>query len=125
MTVITRQECRQWDQDDPLAELRNGFSLPDGMIYLDGNSLGAMPSQALSQVYQTVERDWGLGLIQSWNDAGWFDLPYSLGDRIAPLIGAAAGEVVVTDSTSINLYKVLAAALKLRPDRKVILLESQ
>ena len=124
MTVITRQECRQWDQDDPLAELRNGFSLPDGVIYLDGNSLGAMPSQALSQVYQTVERDWGLGLIQSWNDAGWFDLPYSLGDRIAPLIGAAAGEVVVTDSTSINLYKVLAAALKLRPDRKVILLES-
>jgi kynureninase len=124
MTMITRQQCRQWDRDDDLAELRSEFSIPDGVIYLDGNSLGAMPSQALSQAYQTVERDWGLGLIQSWNNAGWFDLPYSLGDRVAELIGGSPGEVVVTDSTSINLYKVLAAALQLRPERKVILLES-
>ena len=124
MKMITRQDCQSLDQQDQLATSRDEFSIADGVIYLDGNSLGAMPRQALSQAYQTVEQQWGLGLIQSWNDAGWFDLPYKLGDRVAGLIGAAPGEVVVTDSTSINLYKALAAALQLRPDRKVVLLES-
>ena len=124
MKMITRQDCQNLDQQDPLADARNEFSLADDLIYLDGNSLGAMPRQALSQAYQTIEQQWGLGLIQSWNDAGWFDLPYQLGDRVAQLIGAAAGEVVVTDSTSINLYKALAPALQLRPNRKVIVLES-
>lgn len=124
MKMIARQDCQTLDQQDQLAASRDEFSIADGLIYLDGNSLGAMPRQALSQAYQTVEQQWGLGLIQSWNDAGWFDLPYKLGDSVAGLIGAAPSEVVVTDSTSVNLYKALAAALQLRPDRKVVLLES-
>lgn len=120
----TRSQCEQYDADDPLAHLRKEFVLPEGVIYLDGNSLGALPQAAAGRVADMVETEWGQGLIRSWNDAGWFDKPGVLGDRVAPLIGAGAGEVVVCDSTSINLFKVFAAALAMRPDRKVVVSEA-
>ena len=125
--MITLEHCQQLDLQDPLRALREQFSLPDGLIYLDGNSLGALPKSTAARVAQVVTQEWGQGLIGSWNEAGWFDLPQRLGDRIAPLIGAAAGEVVVTDSTSINLFKVLSAALQIAgsadPARRRVLSE--
>jgi kynureninase len=94
------------------------------VIYLDGNSLGALPRRTPARVRAMVEDEWGRGLIRSWNDAGWYDLPCVLGDRLAPLVGAEPGEVVVCDSTSVNLFKVLTAALRLRPGRRVIVSEA-
>jgi kynureninase len=111
--MTTLQDCRALDAQDPLRELRQLFTLPEGVIYLDGNSLGALPVSAPSRVARAVADEWGQGLIRSWNSAGWFELPQRLGDRIAALIGARPGEVVATDSTSINLYKVLSAALQI------------
>lgn len=105
------QDCRALDAQDPLRALREQFTLPEGVIYLDGNSLGVLPKAAAARVAEAVTREWGQGLIRSWNSAGWFDAPQRLGDKIAQLVGAAPGEVVATDSTSINLYKVLSAAL--------------
>jgi kynureninase len=112
--MTTRDDCLALDARDPLAPLRDQFDLPEGVIYLDGNSLGARPRAALARVQEVVAREWGQDLIRSWNSAGWFDLPRRLGDRLAPLIGARAGEVVVTDSTSLNLFKALAAALNMQ-----------
>ncbi len=117
------------DHADPLRDLRTQFALPEGIIYLDGNSLGARPKAALARAQQVLEIEWGQDLIRSWNQAGWFDLPVRLGEQLAPLIGAQAGEVVVTDTTSSNLFKVLAAALKIQADtphtahRRVIVTE--
>ncbi|MGO4390158.1 kynureninase [Variovorax sp. M-6] len=108
---MTHDDCRRLDAQDPLAPLREQFLLPDGVIYLDGNSLGVLPKTAPGRIAEVVAKEWGEGLIRSWNNAGWFDLPQRLGDKVARLIGAAPGEVVCTDSTSINLYKVLFAAL--------------
>ncbi|MES2741394.1 MAG: kynureninase [Pseudomonadota bacterium] len=110
----TRADCLARDDADPLAPLRARFALPEGVIYLDGNSLGARPVEALARAQQVIAQEWGRDLIGSWNTAGWFTLPARLGDRLAPLLGAAAGEVVVTDSTSINLFKALAAALAMQ-----------
>ena len=111
--MTTLQDCLALDAQDPLRDLRKLYTLPEGVIYLDGNSLGAMPVAASARVARAVTQEWGQGLIRSWNSAGWFDLPQKLGNKIAPLIGAADGEVVATDSTSINLYKVLSAALQI------------
>jgi kynureninase len=110
---ITLAHCRNLDAKDPLHCVRDHFHLPDGVIYLDGNSLGALPRTTAARVAEVVTQEWGQGLIRSWNSAGWFDLPQRLGDKIAPLIGAQAGEVVATDGTSINLFKVLSAALSI------------
>ena len=103
------------------------FHLPAGLIYLDGNSLGMLPNTTAARVAEAVTQEWGQGLIRSWNSAGWFDLPKRLGDKIATLIGAGPGEVVATDSTSINLYKVLSAALNMAaedaPHRTVLVSE--
>jgi kynureninase len=125
--MITLQHCRALDAQDPLRALRDLFTLPEGVIYLDGNSLGALPKATASRVAQAVAQEWGQGLIRSWNSAGWFNLPQRLGDKIALLVGARPGEVVATDSTSINLYKVLSAALRIaaeaHPKRKVIVSE--
>ena len=125
--TTTLQDCRALDAQDPLRELRKQFELPDGVIYLDGNSLGVLPRTTAARVAEAVQKDWGQGLIRSWNSAGWFNLPQRLGDKIARLIGAAPGEVVATDSTSINLYKVLSAALNIAavdaPKRKVVVSE--
>ncbi|RZL86951.1 MAG: aminotransferase class V-fold PLP-dependent enzyme, partial [Variovorax sp.] len=107
----TLDDCRALDRQDPLRELRDLFSLPEGVIYLDGNSLGALPRAAPARIAEVVAREWGEGLIRSWNTARWFDLPQRLGDKVARLVGAAPGSVVCTDSTSINLYKVLFAAM--------------
>ena len=107
----TLQDCELLDQQDPLRSLRDQFDLPTGVIYLDGNSLGVMPKTAPARVAHAVTQEWGQDLIQSWNSAGWFNLPQRVGDKIARVIGAQAGEVVAADSTSINLFKVLAAAL--------------
>ncbi|SFM08248.1 kynureninase [Variovorax sp. OV329] len=104
-------DCQRLDAQDPLRALRDQFLLPEGVIYLDGNSLGVLPKSAPGRVAEVVAKEWGEGLIRSWNTAGWFDLPQRLGDKVARLIGAAPGEVVCTDSTSINLYKVLFAAI--------------
>ncbi len=121
MIARTREECAALDAADPLAGFRKEFVLPEGEIYLDGNSLGALPARTPELVRRTVEQEWGQGLIRSWNAAGWTELPYTLGDRIAPLLGAGPGEVVVCDSTSVNLFKVLTAALRLRPGRRTVL----
>ena len=110
-TPATLAHCQALDQQDPLRGLRDLFALPPGMIYLDGNSLGVMPKATPARVADVVTREWGTDLIQSWNKAGWFQQPQQVGNKIARLIGARAGEVVATDSTSINLFKVLSAAL--------------
>jgi kynureninase len=127
MTTTTLQDCRALDAQDPLRNLRDLFILPEGVIYLDGNSLGVLPRAAPARIAQAVTEEWGQGLIRSWNSAGWFSLPQRLGDRIATLIGAQPGEVVATDSTSINLYKVLSAALHMAaqadPNRKRVVSE--
>ena len=111
--MTTLQDCQQLDATDALRPLRELFSIPEGLIYLDGNSLGVMPKSAAARAAEVVSQEWGQGLIRSWNTAGWFDLPQRLGNRIAPLIGAGPDQVVVTDSTSINLFKVLSAALSI------------
>jgi len=111
------------DEADPLRVFRGRFALPAGVIYLDGNSLGAASHEVFAEVRQAAMEEWGNGLIRSWNSAGWFHLPLELGDRIGRLIGAAEGQTVVTDSTSINIYKALHTALTMRPDRNVIVAE--
>ena len=123
--MITREDCEARDERDPLGALRDAFDLPEGVIYLDGNSLGARPKAALARASDVVAREWGRDLIKSWNTAGWFDMPRRLGDMLAPLVGAAKGEVVVTDTTSLNLFKALAAAIKLQSStpRRVIVTE--
>jgi kynureninase len=108
---MTRQDALALDAADPLAPLREQFHIPEGLIYLDGNSLGVLPRSTAARVQQVVEQEWGQGLIRSWNSAGWMALPARVGDKIAQLVGAGPGELVVADSTSVNLFKVLAAAL--------------
>ena len=120
---MTLAEARALDAADLLAAMRTRFALPDGLIYLDGNSLGALPRATCAAVVDVVERQWGADLITSWNRHGWIDAPATLAAKLAPLIGAAADEVLVCDSTSINLFKLLAAALGATPGRRVILSE--
>ncbi len=112
---MTRDDALALDARDPLASVRDRFVLPDGLIYLDGNSLGALPKAVAPRLRQAVDREWAVGLIRSWNDAGWYRAPQRVGAKIAKLIGAAADEVIVTDSTSVDLFKVLTAALRMRP----------
>lgn len=119
--MISRSDCAAMDRDDPLAMMRERFILPEGIIYLDGNSLGPVPRDAPARVARMIEREWGEHLISGWLADGWMEKPLVLGDRVARLIGAGTGEVAVVDTTSINLFKLLASALRLRPDRKVIL----
>lgn len=129
--MISRQDCITLDHDDALAPLRDEFDLPAGVIYLDGNSLGARPKTAMARARQVIEAEWGHDLIRSWNTNGWFDLPKRLGDLLSPLLGADQGEVVITDTTSVNLFKALAAALRMQasdpahahPARRIIVSE--
>jgi kynureninase len=111
--ATTRQDCLSLDAQDPLAALRGQFDLPEGVIYLDGNSLGVLPRTTTARVLQAVQQEWGHGLIRSWNTAGWIDLPRKVGNKIAQLVGAGPDELVVADSTSVNLFKVLSAALRI------------
>ena len=117
-------DAKTLDVADPLAHLRDRFALPEGVIYLDGNSLGAMPRSVVSRMSSVVTEEWGRDLITSWNVHDWIDLPRRVGDKIAPLIGAAPGTAVVTDSTSVNIFKLLSVALAKRPGRKVVLTET-
>jgi kynureninase len=123
MGCLTRAACTALDAADPLAAWRARFVLPDGVIYLDGNSLGPLPRATEALVHEVVCRQWGEDLITSWNRHGWVDLPQRLGAKIARLIGAAPHEVIVADSTSVNLFKLIAAALRLRPGRCMVLSE--
>ena len=121
--TLTRDDCLELDRIDPLADHRTLFDLCDGLIYLDGNSLGALPHAVAARLTHVVEAEWGRDLIRSWNTAGWIDLPRRVGARIAPLIGARADEVICADSTSTNIFKLAAGALAMRPDRRVIVSE--
>ena len=122
--TVDRETCLSFDRQDPLAAIREEFVVPDGLIYLDGNSLGALPRRTVSRLNQVVAEEWGNGLIRSWNDAHWIEAPVRIGDKIARLIGARPGEVIVADSTSVNLFKLLAGALRLQPGRHFILTET-
>ena len=119
---MTSDDARTLDEADPLASLKQRFALPPGVIYLDGNSLGALPRATADVLDDAVTRQWGNRLIRSWNE-GWIEAPQRIGDRIAPIIGAAPGEVIVADSTSVNLFKLLVAALRIHPTRRTIVSE--
>ncbi|VVT12899.1 Kynureninase [Sphingomonas sp. EC-HK361] len=119
---MTLDEARARDAADPLAPMRERFALPEGLIYLDGNSLGPLPRTTRAAIDHVVDRQWGERLIRSWNE-GWIDAPARIGAKIAPLIGAAADEIIVADSTSANLYKLLVAALRHDPARTTIVSE--
>jgi kynureninase len=125
--MTTLEDCRARDAADPLRALRDLFTVPQDVIYLDGNSLGVMPAAAPARIAAAVTEEWGTQLIRAWNSAGWFDLPQRLGDRLARLVGAQPGELVCTDSTSVNLFKVLSAALKIAaedsPQRRLVVSE--
>ncbi len=123
----TREACVAADRQDPLAPLKARFDLPPGVLYMDGNSLGVMPRAAAARAAEVITQEWGTGLIRSWNTAGWFELPSRLGDKLAGLLGAKEGELVITDTTSLNIFKALAASLRIQqkrqPERRVILSE--
>lgn len=125
--MTTRNECVTQDTTDPLAPLRQQFHLPEGVIYLDGNSLGVRPKTTTERLQHVLEHEWGQDLIKSWNTAGWIHLPQRIGNKIARLVGAGENELVVADSTSVNLYKVLSAAARVQqarsPQRRVIISE--
>ena len=121
--MVSLTEARALDVADPLAGYRKHFMLPPGVVYLDGNSLGALPLGTASRLGEVVRREWGEGLVRSWNAADWISMPRRVGAMIAPLIGARADEVIACDSTSVNLFKLIAAALAMRPGRKVVLSE--
>ena len=123
MAALTRAHAEAMDAADPLAAVRGTFVLPDGLVYLDGNSLGALPRRAVERVGDAVAREWGEGLVSSWNEHGWIDLPARVAAKIAPLVGARTSEVAVADSTSVNLFKLLAGGLRLRPGRRVVVSE--
>ena len=116
-------EIEAMDAADPLRAMRDRFVLPQGVIYLDGNSLGAASINVFDEIEAAAKQEWARDLIRAWNTARWFDMPVDLGDRLGRLIGAAPGQSVVCDTTSINIYKVLHAALAMRPERSVIVAE--
>ncbi len=121
--MITRNALATRDNADPLAHFRDEFVLPDGVVYLDGNSLGPLPRAAPKRLAAVIRQEWGEDLIRSWNSHDWIGMPTRVGDKIGRLIGAGPGQVVAADSTSVNLFKLLAAALVLRPDRRIIVTE--
>ncbi len=122
--MMTRDECAALDAADPLGSCRDAFQLPDVVVYLDGNSLGPLTHAAARRMETVVREEWGDGLIRSWNAADWINAGTRIGDRIANLVGAGPGEIVVGDSTSVNVFKQVAAAVKMRPGRKVIVSEA-
>ena len=123
MSLLNLKSLTELDKNDPLASFREKFSLPEGLIYLNGNSLGAMPSDAITRSQQVIAEEWGNRLIRSWSEANWFEAPLRIGNKIAKLIGADDNEVVCTDATGLNLFKALSMSLALRPKRSVIVME--
>ncbi len=122
--MTTREECQDLDARDPLAALRDEFVLTPGEIYLDGNSLGPVSHGVQRRVSEVIDREWAQGLVRSWNAAKWMEAPLSLGDRVAPLIGARAGEVLVADTLTFLLAKIIGGSLELRPERHVIITDA-
>ena len=120
---MTIDRARELDAADPLAHYRDRFALPADTIYLDGNSLGCLPRDTPARIAEVVGEEWGRDLIGSWNTADWIVMPQRIGGKIAPLIGAAPHEVIVCDSVSVNLFKLIAAALQMQPGRKTVLSE--
>ncbi|MBV8912148.1 MAG: aminotransferase class V-fold PLP-dependent enzyme, partial [Acetobacteraceae bacterium] len=120
---ISFADLHALDRQDELAPFRDEFVLPQGVVYLDGNSLGPLPHATPDRVRRVVEQEWGQGLIRSWNSAGWIGMAERIGSKIGRLIGAPPGTVMAADTTSVNLFKLLSAALGLRPGRRVILSE--
>jgi kynureninase len=125
VTAPDRAACAALDATDPLAHVRELFVVPDGLVYLDGNSLGALPVQTPGRIAAAVEQEWGQGLVRSWMDARWMEAPRRVGSKLARLIGAGPDEVVVAESTSVGLFKLVCAALTLRADRSVVLTEEE
>ena len=121
MSSALTDRARELDTRHAGTDLRGRFRLPPGVVYLDGNSRGALPAGGAEAVADVVHRQWGSRLIASWNEAGWWDAPTRVGDRLGRLVGAAPGQVVVTDSTSVNLYKAVVGGVRLRPGRRVVL----
>jgi kynureninase len=122
--IVNLEQVKKLDAEDALADCRHRFQLPEGVIYLDGNSLGAMPKAVPPRMTKAIEQEWAVGLIRSWNDADWYPAPQRVGGRVAQLIGAKSHEVIIADSISVNLFKILIAALRMRPSRKRILGET-
>lgn len=122
--ALDREACLRLDAEDPLRELRSRFELPDGVIYLDGNSLGPLTTSARERVERVLREEWGGLLIAGWTEAGWLEAPVRVGDRLARLVGAGPGEVIVSDTTTVNLHKLAQAALRARPDRKTVVTEA-
>jgi kynureninase len=122
---LTRDDAAALDSKDALAALREEFLLPETVVYLDGHSLGPLPRRTLERLHEVAASEWGRGLVGSWSACGWLDLPARIAARIAPLVGARADELIVADSTSVNLFKLLAGALRLLPGRPVILCEAE
>ena len=120
----SRTACEKADEVDPLRNRREEFHLPQGLIYLDGNSLGPMPKKSLEHLEQAIRSEWAEELVRSWNNAGWWELPQTLGEMIAPVVGAASGQLIVSDSTSLNLYKTVHAALALSQGRNALVSEA-
>ena len=121
MSNLTKQYFEQLDQQDLLAPLRQEFSLPEGMLYFNGNSLGAMPRGMKQRLQDFAEQEWGEQIVRGWVTQGWYQMPQRVGAKIASLIGAAADEVIVSDTTSVNIYKLAIAALDLKPERRKII----
>ena len=124
MADLTREVAQRLDDRDPLAPLIDRFTLPDKVIYLDGNSLGAMATNVPDVVDDAVRRQWGNDLIGSWNRNGWWTLPGRLGDRIGRLVGAAPGQVMCGDTTSVQLFQALVALARMRPGRGTIVTDA-
>ena len=121
----TLADIRALDAADPLAGFRARFTLPDGVIYLDGNSLGALPVDVPARMEEVIRREWGEDLIRSWNTNDWINAPGRLGAKIARLIGAGDDEVIAGESTSVNIFKALCACIQLSPGRSIILSEAR
>jgi kynureninase len=120
-----REACATLDAADPLAEVRDRFVIPDGVVYLDGNSLGALPVQTSARMVATVAQEWGQRLVRAWSEAGWMEASERIGAKIAHFVGAGPGEVVVAESTSVCLFKLVCAGLAMRPGRSVVLTEEE
>jgi len=118
---VTLEDALRLDSADPLAFARGRFVIPDGLVYLDGNSLGALPAATGARVAELIRDEWGKDLIAGWNKHGWIDAPVKVAGKLAPIVGAKPGELLIADSTSVCLFKLLAAAVRARPDRRVIL----
>lgn len=123
--TVDRPACIRLDESDPLGHVRARFCMPESVVYMDGNSLGALPAQTQPRLAHVVDNEWGAALVRSWTDAQWIDAPLRAGAKIARLVGAHEDEVLVSDTTTVNLFKLATAALQARPSRRVLVTERE